>query len=312
MRIDRITQYDQDFRAMNPPSSRFLTPRDLALAVGASESSLKRWIDEGVISASRTAGGHRRILLAEAIRFIRESRSQVVRPELLGIDCRAMDPRGEGRLTDDLVAAMRAGDGRSVGVLVVSAFLAGMSVAEVCDGPIRGSLTIIGELWRHGAEGIAIEHQAVEACSQALGAIRLTLPEPPAEAPVALGGAVAGDPYVLPTLIASIVLREVGYRSVNLGPDLPAEALLHGIARHRPALVWRSASIASDARELRREVEAIETTLRTRSAELVLGGRGLAVIGVPRTERCHAFPSMAGLAGFARGLVSARAPTTAG
>ena len=62
-----------------------LSPRELADAIGASESSLKRWTDGGLIVATRTAGGHRRIPLAEAIRFIRETAQPVVRPEILGL-----------------------------------------------------------------------------------------------------------------------------------------------------------------------------------------------------------------------------------
>ncbi|HEX9106572.1 MAG TPA: MerR family DNA-binding transcriptional regulator, partial [Longimicrobiales bacterium] len=49
----------------------YLSPRELAEAVGVSESSLKRWADRGVLAVERTAGGHRRIPLGEAVRFIR-------------------------------------------------------------------------------------------------------------------------------------------------------------------------------------------------------------------------------------------------
>lgn len=62
-----------------------LSPKELAEAIGVSESSLKRWVDEGVIQASRTRGGHRRIALAEAVRYIRESGIPIIRPDILGI-----------------------------------------------------------------------------------------------------------------------------------------------------------------------------------------------------------------------------------
>ena len=63
-----------------------LTPKELAEVIGASESSLRRWVDAGSIRMSRTTGGHRRIPVAEAIRFIRESGATVVRPDLLGLE----------------------------------------------------------------------------------------------------------------------------------------------------------------------------------------------------------------------------------
>src|SRR5215204_6409591 len=64
---------------------QLLTTKDLAEAIGASESSLRRWTDSGAIKTARTPGGHRRIPRGEAIRFIRETRATVVRPEILGL-----------------------------------------------------------------------------------------------------------------------------------------------------------------------------------------------------------------------------------
>jgi MerR family transcriptional regulator, light-induced transcriptional regulator len=53
-----------------------LSPKALAAAIGVSESSLKRWADEGRLAAERTAGGHRRIAVAEAVRFVRRRGSR--------------------------------------------------------------------------------------------------------------------------------------------------------------------------------------------------------------------------------------------
>ena len=62
-----------------------LSPKELGEAIGVSESSIKRWIDEGVIRASRTAGGHRRIALADAVQFVRSAGLPVVRPQVFGL-----------------------------------------------------------------------------------------------------------------------------------------------------------------------------------------------------------------------------------
>jgi excisionase family DNA binding protein len=62
-----------------------VSPKQLARAIQVSESSVKRWCDQGVISTVRTAGGHRRIPVADVLRFLRDNRYDVVRPELLGL-----------------------------------------------------------------------------------------------------------------------------------------------------------------------------------------------------------------------------------
>ena len=63
-----------------------LSPRELADAIGVSESSIKRWVDGGLIGATKTAGGHRRIPINEAVRFLRDRQSSLVKPEAIGLN----------------------------------------------------------------------------------------------------------------------------------------------------------------------------------------------------------------------------------
>ena len=82
-----------------------LGPRQLGQALGVSESSVKRWADQGEIVTHRTSGGHRRIALAEAIRFIRESGLPVVDPGILG--AAGMPDEQEGACRDAREAGVR-------------------------------------------------------------------------------------------------------------------------------------------------------------------------------------------------------------
>ncbi|MGB5390214.1 MAG: helix-turn-helix domain-containing protein, partial [Thermoanaerobaculia bacterium] len=62
-----------------------LSPKEFAQAIGVSESSIKRWVDSGTIPASKTAGGHRRIAMSEAVRFLRETKTPLLHPDILGL-----------------------------------------------------------------------------------------------------------------------------------------------------------------------------------------------------------------------------------
>ncbi len=221
---------------------RLLSPRELADALGVSESSLKRWADAGKIHASRTEGGHRRITLSEAVRFIRATGAPVVRPDLLGMPELAASQQ-DNIATDDgsLLALLRSGDGRAVKGWVMARYLGGASVAELCDGPIRGAMHALGELWHHEADGVFIEHRATDLALQAIAHLRGTF-EPPDAAPVAVGATPEDDPYILPSFMAAAVVAAAGLRAVNLGADTPVMALKHAVAHHRPRLVWISAS----------------------------------------------------------------------
>lgn len=251
---------------------RLLSTRELSEALGVSESSLKRWVDTGKIAGSRTEGGHRRIELAEALRFIRESRAPVVRPDLL-------DLPGAESARERLLDHLRDGDVAGARAWVTARYLEGATVAELADGPIREAMHALGELWHHDEDGIFVEHRATDACLQALAQLRSLVPEPPASAPCAVGGAPPGDPYLLASQLTSMVVAEAGMRSVNLGPDVPTVALERAVAELRPKLVWVSVSIAlapARASALARCLEALP-----KSCTVLVGGREAAVLKLP-------------------------------
>ena len=251
---------------------RLLSPRELADALGVSESSLKRWVDSGKIQAARTDGGHRRIALQEAVRFIRETGAPLARPELLDMPDIAASRLGDDAFRHFLVE----GDAAGARAWLLGRYLAGATVAELCDGPVCEAMHRIGELWQHDADGVFIEHRATDLCIQALAQLRATF-EPIATAPFALGATPEGDPYLVATFMAAMVIASVGLRPINLGPNTPVEALERAFARYQPALVWVSASVTvQHARELEAWLKSLPPT-----TVAVVGGRsGQDIAGV--------------------------------
>ncbi len=260
-----------------------ISPRELAEAIGVSESSLKRWADEGVIKVSRTAGGHRRIAVGEAIRFIRATRCPLVRPEILGLRDAAGtadDVLSPESASDRLFAHLRDGAARQARALVASSYLSGQSVAQIADGPIQSAMERLGEMWKHDPAGIFIEHRAVDICTQAIHQLRQLVDTQP-QNELALGGAASGDPYVLPSLLAATALAADGWRTINLGPDTPVESLLMACEHCRPIVVWLSVSSVGDARDLERGLVTLAEQLAAREIPLVVGGRAVEELSLP-------------------------------
>ena len=260
---------------------KLLSPKDLATAIGASESSLKRWTDQGLLEVTRTAGGHRRIAVTEAVRFVRAHGYPLVNPEILGLPASLGEEtkiQSSGSELTDSVFSELLRTGHDVGARnhILARFMKGETIARLVDGPIREAMKSLGELWRDGPEGIFLEHRATEISSQLLSDLRnLVLPEKPIAR--ALGGAIGGDPFKLAPLAVSATLSECGIQTVNLGADTPIEVLeiasLGDVVEERPEIVWISVSSVSCPDASSDAVRRFAERCADASIMLLVGGR---------------------------------------
>lgn len=297
--IGRAVLASSPHPALPPAVHPSLSPRALAEAIGVSESSLKRWADAGLLRTERTAGGHRRIPVAEAIRFIRAQGATVVRPELLGL----VAAPASTQLGDDelLWHMLREGKARECRAWLVARYLDGQSVAALADGPIRSAMARLGELWHGDPRGVFIEHRATDCCVQAVAELR-NLIDTPDDAPIAVGGGPAGDPYLLPSLLISSALAAEGIRAVNLGPNTPVDSLRHAVNVHHPIVVWLSCS-APVGRKLGDEIAQFASALPPTIA-MVVGGQQVHTLG--KGHSAHVLDSIAEVSSFVRGVVAAQ------
>lgn len=285
--------------------TEFLSPRDLANAVGASESSLKRWVDEGVITAIKTAGGHRRISVPEAVRFIRGQRSDLIHPELLGVPdlgaWKGPAPQSGDEQTAALMALLQKGDERAARALIARMYLDGVSIAEIVDGPISTAMHEFGKLWKTDERGIYLEHRATDICISGVNYLRSLLMGAD-DAPAAVGGAPAGDPYILPSLMAAATLEDTGFRAMNLGGDMPTDSLLRAANDTNAVLVWLSISSVRGRAALEQSINELASALDAAGRTLALGGRALNALSLPSGPHVFVGKSMQELSGFATAL----------
>lgn len=250
-----------------------LTPKQVARAMDVSESSVKRWCDRGVLPMVRTAGGHRRIPMSGVIEFLRTSDRMLVRPEVLGLP--ATTGRGEallGRAGERLCDALLAGDEERARTIILDLRLAGHRMSILGDDVLSNCFQQIGRNWECGEAEVYQERRGCEIALRILHEMRRTLPA--AGSAVALGAAVEGDRYQLPTTMVELVLRECGWNATSLGSNLPFCSLGAAIEAHRPKLFWLSASYLTDEDRFLTEYEDFFAKFGHRTA-LVVGGRAL-------------------------------------
>ncbi len=292
-----------------------LSPKQLGQALGVSESSLKRWIDDGRLVASRTLGGHRRIPISEAVRFIRETGLSIAQPQVLGLDDLAQTTLAAsgGEHNAAFLEALRSGNGPAARGILLNLYLSGWTAADLFDGPVAFAMTELGTLWQHDDKGIYLEHQATDLCLAAVQQLRSVLPPPSMDAPVAVGAAPTDDPYLLATLAAAVTLQSIGWRAINLGPQTPLSSLRDAALDSQARIVWVSVSTEAGLRRLLEGLADLSAALISNAVHLVVGGRALGGPLAPHGPSVHRANSMAELAAFCSGLTasSRKAPTQA-
>lgn len=280
---------------------RLLTTTEFALAIGTSESSARRMADAGDVEIHRTRGGHRRIPVAEVIRYVRETGVSIVRPDVLGLghDAAVLTPDS---YDERLLAALREGHSAQVTGILQAMFAAGTTIADICDGPIRSAMAAIGRQHPADRRAIFIEHRATALCIRALNQLHFSLPVPDETAPEAIGCAPAGDGYLLPSLMASLVVHEAGLSETNLGPNTPLDVLADAIEDERPALAWLSISTPIHSRTTDHEIRKLAETAAASGCHLVIGGRHSSTLQLPADAPVTACDSLVQLSQFAAGL----------
>ena len=252
-----------------------LSPKQVARALGVSESSLKRWCDQGLIQATKTSGGHRRLATESVLDYLRKSGQALANPELLNLPVRAGNgPRTLERAQEDLLAAALAGDEACCQQILLDLHVAGIPLSRVSDEVIAKVFRLIGEQWECGETEVYCERRAVQACARAIYSLRQSLPPIATTAPVAIGGTAACDPYTLPTNLVELVLRQCGWVAHSLGSGLPFSTFARAIVDLRPRLFWLSVSHLECEAKFLDEYGAFYETVSPRVC-VVVGGRAL-------------------------------------
>ena len=256
--------------------TKLVTPKQVAQAIGVSESSLKRWCDKGLLASIRTAGGHRRLALDEVFDFLRRSDQQLVLPELLGLPSNT----GEGKIVlnrahEQIYEALVSGDEEQCRRIAMNLYLSGISICEICDHVLASALQQIGDRWECGEVSVYRERRACEIGLKVLHELRSSLPNPAADAPIAIGGTLDSDPYRVPTAMIEVILRELGWRATSLGSHLPTTTIAEAIYDTQPKLLWVSVSSLESVPQFLEDYASLQQAMHKLGGVVVVGGRAL-------------------------------------
>jgi MerR family transcriptional regulator, light-induced transcriptional regulator len=280
-----------------------LKTQQVARALGMSVSTIKRWVDAGVLRAGRTVGKHRLISAAEALRFARERGLPTADLEILAGVGASHVGTIDDRSRDALVAALGQGRAEEARALILTAHASAGGAVVLADELIGPVMERVGHDWEAGALDVFGEHRATRIIESVLMELNRKAPGPPgATGPLALGATPEGDLYTLAGLLCELTLRESGWEAQDLGPNLPLASLARAVRTHRPRLVWLSIHHLGDPERFLQEYAAFDRSASATRATVILGGPALGPALRARLMAAAFGDRMVHLAEFARRL----------
>ncbi len=287
---------------MSNDDGRFLSTVQVAKAVGVSVTTIKRWVDDGILPAHRTAGGHRKLVLADVLRLTREGG---LPPSDLGqlVPVSRAEPGDPARFHEQLLDAVKEIDDGRIRAVIRAAYGAGIAIEALADRVISPAMAFVGRQWQHDKLDVGTEHLVTSAVIAGLFELQGTIAaNAAADRPVAVGGAPEGDHYILPSLLAKLTLIEAGWDAVNVGPNTPASSFEKLLDLRRPKLLWLSVSHVADAADFERDFSHLFREAHSRNVPVTLGGRALTQEMRSRLSYTTFGDGLAQLADFARTL----------
>ncbi len=256
-----------------------ISTRDLASLLGVTETTIKRWADDGAIRCTRTLGGHRKFLLKDVVAFAEENHYT-----LPGI----LPPKGPRREAEQLEFNLQTGNYAKIAEMVREKALNGdtealvglflhftkhhLGLPVIADDIFRPAMIRIGELWKTGDLDVSQEHIASHTVLQTI--IR-TAPElhcKPHNGKRAAFACAEGDLHEIGLRLLASAFETDGWQAYYIGPNTPFDTLRAFVKGAGPDVLLLSCTMSTRKEWLAKEIQSLGRVCASRNTMFVCGG----------------------------------------
>ena len=276
--------------------SQLFSPKQIGLALGVSEASIKRWVDKGIIECIKTDGGHRKIPMFALMDYIKKNNADLVNPEAVNIPVTSGRIKDKmGKSFDELQEGFKNCDEYKIQGIIYDLYTSGQTPEKIFDELLAPSLHQLGCEWEDGNVDAFQERRAIQICIRTLYGFNQFFPQPDKGAPIALLGTLSGDPYTIPPLMIEVCLRAKGWKTEFLGNDLPVVSYAKAIEMYQPDLIVISMSCCDDEDETTKELLGLEEVALMNKCGFILGGRAVPNEAVQNLKKTLLVPSISAM-----------------
>jgi len=258
-----------------------LSTADVARLFNVTETTVKRWADEGTLKCQKTPGGHRKFAIRNVIEFAEVNNFEPVATLTM--------PESDERGPAVQVAILARDFPTLVGAFVQKAlspdpldlfrFLSYLyehriHLWEIYDKVLSPGMAVIGTQWERGEIDISHEHRASYETLDALAKMQTQILVKPATGKSVVCACLGDEAHEIGLRCASNLFESEGWKSHYLGARSPHSSVIAAIRELRPDVVCLSMTLAVDAKVLAQQVGQISEMIHGGHGILVVGGRG--------------------------------------
>lgn len=256
-----------------------MSTQEVAGLLAVTETTVKRWSDDGLIPCLKSPGGHRKFRLPDLIEFaekhgykLSESIMPPVKKEQMESIQFAIHTQNYYKISQLLFDEALHDDPEALYRLLHYLSKHNVKLSTLADEILRPLMVRIGDLWVKGKLRVDQEHRASRAVMQAITRLSPQLHKKPPLGRTAICACPEGDHHEIGLLSLSFALQAEGFDIVLIGSDTPTDVLVTAIRKHKPDLFCLSFMAEHPEPELLKTFATIARAVRSEKGKFIAGG----------------------------------------
>lgn len=259
-----------------------LSTVDVARLFNVTETTVKRWADDGTLRCHKTPGGHRKFPMRNVVEFA--ERSQL---EPLGVlampksdeHCASVEMailnRDFPALVKAFVEKALSPDRNDLYIFFSYLYEHRIALWEIQDNVVRPGMAEIGMRWARGELTVSQEHRASYETLDALARLQSEIFIKPANGKSVVLACPGGEQHEIGLRSASYIFEAEGWTVHYIGASTPVSDVVKSLHDLKPTLLALSMTYTTDPARLMNDVTHLSEEAAAMGIGVVLGGSGV-------------------------------------
>jgi excisionase family DNA binding protein len=265
-----------------------LSTADVARLFNVTETTVKRWADEGTLRCQKTPGGHRKFEIRNVVEFAEVNHFEPVGtlaiPDMDKLGQRiqvAVLERNFSELVSAYVEKALSPSTTDLFHFLSYLYQHRVQLWEIHDLVLRPGMAEIGERWARGEIGVNHEHRASYETLDALAKLQAQIHIKPPAGKSVVCACLGDELHEIGLRCASYLFESEGWGVNYLGARIPPAAVRATIRETKPDLVCLSVTSPPGAASQEKELLEIAHAARAARCRVILGGRVASTLNLP-------------------------------